>query len=216
VINPRNLKLIFCVAFLSFSVSSFSEARYEIEGETLKITQVAAAPHICKINEEVSFVVPSFDKSALIVSETGYLKKHEVDECTERSGLHVFHIPDGVGFLSDINLSKGIYVSLDFVTTQPFTWLATVAYLGKTKNLVSLNGAYVKGKPLKQLRSHSFGGSGDAGMSAISPDGRFVAPNGDISCSDDSYPGVWDIEKNKRVAIDKRSCALLFSTKKSQ
>ncbi|WP_143134463.1 hypothetical protein [Burkholderia ubonensis] len=105
---------------------------------------------------------------------------------------------------------KNIYVVLDFVNTWPFIYLATVAHVGSSKNIVMLNGACISGKPLSWPRMRAFNASGEAGASLIFPDGRYVAPDGAVSCTDDAFPGVWDIENNKKVVLNENSCSALF------
>ncbi|MDR5794897.1 hypothetical protein QCE49_16100 [Caballeronia sp. LZ008] len=212
----RNLSLIvFFVSATVFSVISHAETKYEAIGNTLKIEDGGRDLRTCKLDEEAIHAVVSFDKSALIVSDTGYVNMRDLKQCSVSDVVHVSHIPEKVGVLSDINLPEGIYVSLDFVTVRPYTWLATVARIASTHNLVSLNGAYIKGKSIKDLQKHSFGGSGDPGTSIIAPSGRYVSPTGDATCSEDSYPGVWDVKENKRVITDQISCSALFSTERN-
>jgi hypothetical protein len=67
---------------------------------------------------------------------------------------------------------------------------------------------------MNQLKRAVFSASGDAGSSVISLDGRYVAPNGQIDCGEDAYPGVWNIQANKRVAADANACNALFATGK--
>jgi hypothetical protein len=147
----------------------------------------------------------------VIISERGYVSTLSLDGCTSELPVHVFSIPEGVGVLADINLSNHLYISLDFVSVQPFLYLATVGHLGSSKNLMTLHGANVPGRKLSIQKKHAFDGSGDAGSATISPDGRFVAPTGELACRVDAYPGVWNIARNKRVVIDEQSCELLFS-----
>ncbi|SFU24781.1 hypothetical protein SAMN05192563_102991 [Paraburkholderia aspalathi] len=149
-----------------------------------------------------------------MVSERGYVVVSDLKVCRSGAPVHVSEIPNGVGFLSDINVAKGVYVALDFVSTQPTLYLATVAKIGSKKNMVTLGGAYTGGKGVSQLKRAAFSASGDAGSSVISPDGRYVAPNGQLDCGEDAYPGVWDIQKNKRVAMDGDACNALFTREK--
>lgn len=211
VIKRLFFTITFFIAATIFSVASFAETKYELVDGAVKVIDDGQNYRVCRVDSKAVYAVESFDKSALIVSETGYVSTRDLKECTANGVVHISHISEKAGILSDINLSKGIYVSLDFVTVQPYTWLATVARIGSTRNLVSLNGAYKVGKSLKQLQKHSFGGSGDAGTSLISPSGRYVSPSGEMTCAEDSYPGVWDIETNKRVTMDESSCSALFT-----
>ncbi|WP_155297062.1 hypothetical protein [Burkholderia glumae] len=182
---------------------------YEIAGKSLRIVNSGAA-HLCSLDAKPLYAVASYDQSAVIISERGYVKKEDLDDCRPGNPVHVHLIPVRLGFLSDINISKGIYVALDFVGARPFRYLATVAHIGSSKNLVAIDGAYIPGKSLSLLRTHAFSASGEAGTSLISPDGRFVAPDGVVSCAGDSFPGVWDIANNKKVILDDSSCSALF------
>ncbi|WP_244817627.1 hypothetical protein [Caballeronia sp. Lep1P3] len=199
--------LIVCGVYSKLAVA---DTEYAVENGFVKLVTDGTTVRLCELSEKPIFAVLSFDKSAIIVSDTGYADTQELQNCSATVKVKVSHIPEGVGFLSDINLSKGIYVSLDFVSVQPFTWLATIARIGTTKNLLSLHGVFQKGKALRELRKYSFDSIGEAGASVISVDGDFVAPNGKISCRVDSYPGVWDLKRKKRVIADEAFCARIF------
>jgi hypothetical protein len=168
----------------------------------------------CILDATPAYAVESADGQAVMVSERGYVSISDLKDCRTGASIHVSEIPEGVGFLSDINLPKGIYIALDFVSIQPNLYLATVARVRTKRNLVTLSGAYVGRKANGQLDSAAFSASGDAGSSVISSNGRFVAPNGQIDCSRDAYPGIWDIRKNKRVFMNKNACDDLFQRNK--
>ncbi|QRR15830.1 hypothetical protein GJG85_20750 [Burkholderia sp. MS389] len=184
----------------------YADSTYEVAGASLKIGD----SKICSLDRRPRYAIESFDKSAVMLSETTYVDKRQLDRCQTGIAVHVLSIPPRVGVLSDINISKGIYVALDFVDVQPFSYLATVARVGTSKNIVSLKGAYVAGKKLSELRGTAFNSGGEAGASIISPDGRYVAPTGEMDCSETSYPGVWDIKNNRRVVVADDVCAGLF------
>ena len=203
---PRIGRSLFVVALIFVVGAACADDAYEVTGSSLKID----SSKICLLDKPPLYAVESFDKSAVIVSETGYVAKQELVDCRAGRAVHVLSIPSNVGVLSDINLSKGIYVALDFVSAQPFTYLATVARIGSSRNLVSVKGAYVAGRKLSELKKSAFGGSGDAGTAIISPDGRYVAPAGQMDCSQGAYPGVWDVQGNRRVVATDDACAALF------
>ncbi|WP_157661426.1 hypothetical protein [Burkholderia ubonensis] len=96
----------------------------------------------CTLDIKPIYAVASYDRSAVIVSERGYVKKDDLDNCQPGMSVRVHFIPGRVGFLLDINLRKNIYVTLDFVNNRPFLYLATVAHVGSSKNIVMLNGAF--------------------------------------------------------------------------
>ncbi|NIE83520.1 MULTISPECIES: hypothetical protein [unclassified Burkholderia] len=168
----------------------------------------------CPLDKIPTSAIESHDESALIVSERGYVPISKIEACTEGTPLHTEQIPAGVGVLSDINLSQGIYVALDFVSTAPTAYLATVAKVGSRKNLVSMDGSYIEGKNISYLQKRAFTSSGDAGASMISPDGRYIAVDGNTDCGEDAYPGVWDIEKKTRVISNAKNCSALFHIKR--
>jgi hypothetical protein len=194
----------------SIAHSSQPEEIYRLIGNSIEISS-ATQVHACKLDQTPQYALASFDNSALMVSQRGYVPIEKLETCNPAIPVHVSLIPDRTGTLSDINISRNIYVALDFVNVQPFLYLATVAHIGSSKNLVTLDGSYVRGRSLSKLKRHAFGGSGDAGTAIISPDGRFVAPAGQIDCRSDAAPGVWDVEKNKRMVTDREACAALFS-----
>jgi hypothetical protein len=50
----------------------------------------------------------------------------------------------------------------------------------------------------------------------ISIDGKYASVVGDVDCSIDAYPGVWDIEKNRKIVFFKNfdvreKCNALFT-----
>jgi hypothetical protein len=197
------------VSMLALSKIAQANESYKIGEKTFNI--VGSGPtRSCKLDAIPSYAATSYDQSAIMVSARGYVKRKDLDNCISGHPVHVYSIPAHVGFLSDINLSKGVYISLDFVSVRPFLYLATVSYIGASKNLVTLDGAYVSGRPMSQLQERAFNTSGEAGASKISKDGRYVAPDGAVSCADNNYPGVWDITNNKRVVLDDDSCSALF------
>jgi hypothetical protein len=203
------VKNLFALASIFVIRVAYSDDTYEVAGSSLKIDN----SRTCLLDKTPLYAVKSFDKSAVIVSETGYVAKQELANCQTGRAIHVLSIPSNVGVLSDINLSKGIYVALDFVSVQPFSYLATVAHIGTSRNLVSVKGAYVEGQKLSDLRNAAFDGNGEAGTAIISPDGRYVAPTGQMDCSQDAYPGVWNVYRNRRVVASDGVCSALFKRK---
>ncbi|CAG4893520.1 hypothetical protein [Paraburkholderia gardini] len=197
------------LASVFFVGTAYADDTYEVVGSTLKVN----SSRMCLLDKPPLYAVESFDKSAVMVSETGYVAKQELADCQAGRPVYVHSIPSNVGVLSDINLSKSIYVALDFVGARPFIYLATVARIGTSRNLVSVKGAYVAGRKLSDLRKSAFGGSGEAGTAIISPNGRYVAPSGQMDCSEYAYPGVWDVQDNRRIVATDTACAALFKYK---
>ncbi|WP_144023095.1 hypothetical protein [Burkholderia sp. AU15512] len=199
----RNLLLLVSIFIAK---GGYAGGAYEVVGVSLKIGD----SKICSLDRESRYAVESFDKSAIMLSETTYVDKRQLDHCRMGGVVHVLSIPSNVGTLSDINVSKGIYVALDFVDVLPTAYLATVARVGTSKNLVSVKGAYIAGRKIGELRGAAFSSAGSAGASIISPDGRYVAPTGEMDCSPTSYPGVWDIKYNRRAVMGEDACVELF------
>lgn len=196
------------MAYVFFKIASATES-CEVTGKEIRMVN-SGVTRSCTLDIKPIYAVASYDRSAVIVSERGCVKKDDLDNCQPGISVRLHFIPGRIEFLSDINLQKNIYVVLDFVNTWPFIYLATVAHVGSSKNIVMLNGACISGKPLSWPRMRAFNASGEAGASLISPDGRYVAPDGAVSCTDDAFPGVWDIENNKKVVLNENSCSALF------
>ncbi|WP_459710661.1 hypothetical protein [Paraburkholderia sp. 2C] len=205
------LWLIFTIT-CSTSFASSSDVTYSARGRSVEVLNRDTL-HACLLDKEAFFAVESFDKSAVIISERGYVPVNSLKECVPNKVVHVSMIPARVGQLADINLNKRLYVAVDFISVNPMSYLATVARLNSTRNLVTLPGAYIPGRKFSKLRESGFMSLGNAGSALISPDGRYVAPAGQIDCSDYASPGVWDIEKNKIVLTSEQSCRELFYQK---
>jgi hypothetical protein len=197
------------VFLLPFSAQGQEEFR--AKGDSIEM-QVNGESKICQLDVAPLFAVKSFNEQAVIVSDRGYLSVESLQNCRKDVPIRVSLIPDGVGYLADINISKKIYVALDFVSTRPFLYLATVAHIGSKKNLLTVDGSYIRGRNVSALKVHAFSASGEPGSAAISPDGRFVAPNSQILCTADAQPGVWDVLRNRRVVTNDDACVALFST----
>jgi hypothetical protein len=201
--------VIIFVIFLCRGIDGASaETVYEVSNDFIRITD-GNNSHTCKLDERPLYAVESYDETAIIISERGYIKRQQLNNC-EDSIVHVSSIPEGVGFLSDINIGKDIYISLDLIGVRPPRYLATIARIGSDNSLVSIHGVYKRRVGISRLRKYGFPSLGQAGASTISIDGAYVAPNGVIDCSDVAYPGVWDIRRNGRVTTDEKSCAKLF------
>jgi len=206
-------RVVFLAMLVLFEPAAYADNSFVTAGKSVNAV-IDGQSRQCTLDIAPSYAVESADRSALMVSERGYVRVSDLKDCHSGVPVHVAEIPKGVGFLSDINVNKGVYVALDFVSTQPTLYLATVAKIGSKKNMVTLDGAYIGGKGVNQSKRTAFSASGDAGASVISPDGRYVAPNGQMDCGDDAYPGVWDIQTNKRVVVDSDACNALFEAKK--
>lgn len=168
----------------------------------------------CQVEAEIAKAVISFDESALIVSHDSYIPIEEIRDCGEQS-ITPKNIPPKSGILSDINLSHNIYIALLPVSTEPLSYLATVSNIQSDKNLISLPGAYVEGSSEEDQLQSAFVYSDDGeSLSKIAKNGRYVSADGEIECSEDAYPGVWDILDNKKVVFlgnsSEKQCRELF------
>lgn len=170
-------------------------------GSELKITDGSGGPilSVCRLAVQVPLARLSFDKSAVIVSDTSYLAMSDIRNCNGRR-LVPKEIDTSVGTLVDVNGSAKLYLTLDVISTAPLAYLATVARFGSRRNLVSLPGAYVEGKTLSELQEHGFSYDPDE-PPRIAPSGRYVSPSGAPDCSPYAFPGVWDLENGVRVSF---------------
>lgn len=163
----------------------------------------------CKLNGEVSRAILSFDRTVLIVSENGYLKVTDLQNCDENIKILIKFIPRRTGTLVDFNSLTKTYISLIFVAVQPLSYVAYIGKLGLDKNLVTLPGTFGINKKIRKVQQEAFPYSDDfAYRPKISPNGRYATPDGDVDCSPQSYPGVWDIEKNKKVIFSQTSASV--------
>ena len=154
----------------------------------------------CTLRTKAEKAQVSYDKSASILSDTEYAPTKLLYECGSEP-LPSKRIATDVGSLVDINISKKLYLTLDVISTSPLAFLAIVSRLNSTRNLSTLPGAYVQGRPLSKLQEQGFTYNHDIARPRISPNGRFVFPGGTSDCSKNAYPGVWDIAHNQQVVL---------------
>ena len=170
----------------------------------------------CELDGEVSRAILSFDRATLIVSENGYVKTAELRNCDKHKKVAIKIIPEENGMLVDFNSLTNTYISLIFVAVQPLSYVAYIGKLGLNKNLINLPGAFSTNKKLGKMQQEAFVYSdGFAYRPKILPNGKYVTPDGDVDCSPQSYPGVWNIHKNKKVTISQTAalaveCNALF------
>ncbi|MGJ7507341.1 hypothetical protein [Variovorax sp. GT1P44] len=159
----------------------------------------------------------SFDHSAVVIDNSHYLAVAEIKKCGARP-LTLLRAAPSAGLLADINLSAGIYVSLDVVALSPLSFLATVSKIYKDENLVNLPGVYKINEDLYRLQKYAFSFN-ESDPPVISRDGRYVSVGGAPDCSIDAFPGVWKIDEGARVIFKrggteeiKKKCNALFQT----
>ncbi|WP_353328070.1 hypothetical protein [Chitiniphilus shinanonensis] len=129
-----HLALLLCGVLLP----SFSEAAIEIKLSDSKralLVNEGTNSRECILPHESEKAWVSFDGEAVILSEREYVPVRGLVQCKEQVPVVVKEIPEGVGFLVDINIRKGIYLTLDFISTNPLSYLATVARIGHSKNM---------------------------------------------------------------------------------
>ena len=162
----------------------------------------------CELDGQVSRAILSFDRSTVIVSENGYVKTAELQNCGKHKKVSIKFIPEKNGMLVDFNSLTNTYISLIFVAVQPLSYVAYIGKLGLDRNLVNLPGAFGTNKKLGKMQQEAFVYSDDfVYRPKISPNGRYVTPDGDVDCSPQSYPGVWNIDKNKKVTISQTAAS---------
>ncbi len=191
------------LAFLAaniFASGAMGSEAYYIKNGSLVISQNGKEAK-CSTNDELLYALLSSDRSALMVSARGYIPADSLNRCWSGGEISVSLIPANVGALSDINLSKGIYVSLDFVDLSPLSYLAMVSKIGSSVNIITLDGSYKNNKSIGKLKETAFPVGDVPGAAIISRDGNFVAVSGEIDCREGAYPGVWDVMKNKKIVI---------------
>lgn len=165
----------------------------------IEVSNINGERKICELNTEVTRIILSFDQKTLIFSENGYLRVEDLLACKIKQ-VPVNLIPEKTGLLVDFNLNTGIYIALIFVSTQPLSYVAYIGKKGTSKNLVDLPGAYRTGKKIEKMQQEAFIYSDDLTYRPkISISGKYAAPDGEANCSPQSYPGVWNIEKNRKV-----------------
>ena len=169
----------------------------------------------CRLDTEIERTALSFDEATLIISENAYLKTMDLQRCDQAKPT-VYFTPEDNGMLVDFNLKTNIYISLLFVATRPMSYVAYIGKIGRKKNLVNLPGSYSNRKTIGKMQQEAFNYSDEfLSRPKISLNGHYVAPAGDVDCSAQSHPGVWDIEKNKKVifpqtATSTAECVALF------
>ncbi|MFK8260620.1 hypothetical protein ACFL9S_22885 [Erwinia sp. AnSW2-5] len=160
---------------------------------------------LCKINNwENRFntggdmAITNDEKGVLIYPTNKYLSTDELMRCSG-DGIDLHEIPqseDRRHTIIDINFDKklALLVVLEDVRTLDYT--AIVSSFDRNKNLLS-------GPGFSSLNDENipFYIGGDRYVGKISLDGKYAAPS-DLDCAVDSFPGLWDFKKNKKVVFD--------------
>lgn len=157
------------------------------------------------------------EKGLLIYPTNKYLSIDELIRCSE-DGIELHKIPqsdDKLDTIVDINFDKRLVLLVALNDVRVLSYTAIVSNFGSNKNLLSGPG-FFSGKNSDipfGVGDNQYGGK-------ISLDGKYVSPVY-LSCFVDSFPGLWDIRKNKRVVFDtslgddeiKDRCQKLFDGK---
>lgn len=173
---------------------------------------------ICKIGNlqgykhNISQLRLNYEQTAVILSNVDYLPIADLYKCGNGS-VRSFAVPSKTpGMLADVNLKYKLYLSVGYVTLNPTSYLATVAKLGSTNNLIRLPGSYLGGS---EKTAYSEFDQLDP-KAKISLDGRYVSPSDIVSCG--GHPGVWDLKTKRAVTFPNASqserqdqCEALFA-----
>jgi len=144
----------------------------------------------------------------LIASGNKYLDVKELIGCKGQS-IRIHSIPyfnNAISSIIDVNFEKKLVLALVVIDAHFRSYQAIVSRFNGNKNLLSGKGFWSNSPSIY--------------LGKISVNGEYVAPN-DLDCAADSFPGVWDIGKRKKVVLssDKDSsvvdseCKDLFSGK---
>ncbi|SOY60902.1 hypothetical protein CBM2586_A120079 [Cupriavidus phytorum] len=186
-------------AFAAFGVLPLANAAvayvFELDAQrqNVSISGKAGVLRACRFPRQVELANASFDGSALIVSATEYVPVRALLLC-DRNPVDLRRIPSSAGSLVDVNIEHGLYLTVDVVSASPLSFLVTVARIGSSRNIMNIPGAYHSTLPLTKLQEYGFSYDESRARGKVSPDGNYVAPNGEIDCSAHAYPGVWDIK----------------------
>lgn len=143
------------------------------------------------------------DKKAVIFySSNRYLLVDELRAC-RKGQVKLYDSPSpgrDAEMLQDMNFDKELYLAL--TSEDKKNWTAVIAHFNSDENLITAPGFFDKTGKKTEGRFSLYE---NMGQGMISPNGKYVAPNGP-SCLE-KYPGsdivsgVWDIAKKKRVTF---------------
>ncbi|MCP2230789.1 hypothetical protein V8O11_13570 [Erwinia aphidicola] len=170
-----------------------------------------------KYNTGGDIAITNDEKGVLIYPTNKYLSTNELMQCNAK-GIELHKIPqsdDKLDTIVDINFDKRLVLLVALKDVRSLTYTAIVSSFDSNKNLLSGPG-FFSGKESDipfDVGDNQYGGK-------ISLDGKYVSPIY-LSCFVDSFPGLWDIKKNKRVVFDtsldddeiKDRCQKLFDGK---
>lgn len=206
---PKLAVAALVAATLNVNAQDLDSVRYVDATGTLVLKDTLHAEKQCRIEPKINDAAPLFNwnKTIVILGSVEYVPVDSLIACT--GGVaSVRRIPAKVGAVADVNTPKNLYLALDIVNSTPETYIATVGHLGSTRPIADFPGMYsvAKGKSGVEKESFSYN---ESSPGRISPDGRYVSADGSMLCGDDSYPGVWDLERKQKIVRDDR-CESLF------
>ncbi|WP_336797425.1 hypothetical protein [Erwinia aphidicola] len=160
---------------------------------------------LCKIkNWESRFntggdmAITNDEKGVLVYPTNKYLSTDELMQCNVE-GIELHKIPqsdDKLDTIVDINFDQRLVLLVALNDVRSLTYTAIVSSFDSNKNLLSGPG-FFSGKKSDipfDVGDNQYGGK-------ISLNGKYVSPIY-LSCFVDSFPGLWDIKKNKKVVFD--------------
>ncbi len=172
----------------------------EPDQQALKFT-ISEKSWRCKVENlqgykrNISELRLNYEETALILSNVDYLPLESIYKC-ENGFTKAYSVPNKTpGMLVDINLKHKLYLSVGYVTLNPTSYLATIAKLGSTKNLIRLPGSYANAN--EKTAYYEFDQLDP--KAKISIDGRYVSPSDVVSCG--GNPGVWDLKTKRAVTF---------------
>jgi hypothetical protein len=203
------LAILSALASSAAYAAEFDAVVYTGVTNTLVLKRSDGVSSKCRLARKLKGVEPKFNWSqdVVILTSTDYVGVADVLGCLGGS-VSPSSVPQGVGFVVDVNLRKKLYLALDVVTAGTISYAATVAKLGSDRPIGNFPGEYARGKSMEKLQEEGFGYD-DSAPGRISRDGRYVSADGSMECAIYSHPGIWDLQTGKTVVRDD-GCKSLF------
>lgn len=190
---------------------TLDSVRYVRTTGMLVLTSADHTERQCRVDTEVRDVTPVFNwnKTIVTLGNVEYVSVASVINCT--GGVApIERIPEKAGTVKDVNVAKGLYLSVAVVSSSPLTYTALVAKLGSRQPVADLPGMYSATKSMSRVLKESFTYL-DSRPGRISADGRYVSADGSMRCTPEAYPGVWDLKRKQKV-VRKDGCESLFTS----
>lgn len=160
----------------------------------------------CNFDIKISGSKISSDKQAIILSGTSYSPASELKKCHLGAGIHATKVAPRAGFISDINLGAGIYVSMIPISLNPMSFVALAAKIGSDENIINIEKFYRKSASRERMREEASPNMNPV----ISINGRYISLDL-YNCGDGEPVDVVDIRNQSWIKIDKKSCDDLFT-----